>query len=80
MNQVRNGNNTLELTRDHNDSRVNLVPRTVQTTALSVPQNGQNVNRTTEPFFQVHPSLASILRTAGTMPAASVQVSLTQLY
>ena len=72
--QVRNGNNTLELTRDHNDSRVNLVPRTVQTTALSVPQNGQNVNRTTEPFFQVHPSLASILRTAGTMPPASAQV------
>ena len=29
--QVRNGNDTLELTRDHNDSRVNFVPRTVQT-------------------------------------------------
>ena len=61
--QVRNGNNTLELTRDHFDYRVNLVPRTVQTTAISIPQNGQNENDTTEPFFQVHPSLASILRT-----------------
>ena len=34
--QVRNGNNTLELTTDHNDSRVNLVPRTVQTATLLV--------------------------------------------
>ena len=49
--QVRNGNNTLELTRDHNDSRVNLVPRAVQTTPLSVPQDGQNINRTTENVY-----------------------------
>ena len=54
--QVRNGNNgdhsILELTRDHNDSRINLVPRTIQTTAISIPQNGQNVNETTEPFLK----------------------------
>ena len=76
--QVRNGNNgdhsTLELTRDYNDSRINLVPRTIQTNAISIPQNGQNVHGTTEPYLQVHPSLASILRTGRTMPPSSAQV------
>ena len=76
--QVRNGTNgdqsTPELTRDINGSVFNLIPRTIHNTALSIPRDGQNLNNTTEPSFQIHPSLASILRTERTILTTSAQV------
>ena len=76
--QVRNRTNgdqsTLELTRDDNGSGFNLIPRTIHNTALSIPRDGQNLNNTTEPSFQIHPSLASILRTERTLLTTSAQV------
>ena len=58
-----NGNqSTLEHTREHNNPE-NLIPRTVQNTAVSAV-----------PLFHPNPSVAPILRTERPLPMTSAQV------